>query len=148
MEIFQYKAMSLKKRHLSFRPCSTQTQLYNQRRWLVACNFGYTNYKNRFCTIREFNSRVWLITMVLIWAFVFDSIKKTCPCNIMEIIFSCKIENFIGTNLIFFLFLLKHRLWVHVRKLPHRGIQNIYCGCTLEPPRRGSSNEYPQSIFS
>ena len=25
--------------------------------------------------------------------------------------------------------------------------QNIDCGYTLEPPRRGSSNEYPQSMF-
>ena len=25
--------------------------------------------------------------------------------------------------------------------------QNIDCGCTLEPPGRGGSNEYPQSIF-
>ena len=25
--------------------------------------------------------------------------------------------------------------------------QNIDCGYTLEPPRRGGSNEYPQSIF-
>ena len=25
--------------------------------------------------------------------------------------------------------------------------QNINCGCTLEPPRRGGSNEYPQSMF-
>ena len=25
--------------------------------------------------------------------------------------------------------------------------QNIDCGCTLEPPRRGRSNEYPQSMF-
>ena len=33
--------------------------------------------------------------------------------------------------LIFFLFLL----------------QNIDCGYTLEPPRRGGSNEYPQSMF-
>ena len=32
---------------------------------------------------------------------------------------------------IFFLFLLK----------------NIDCGYTLEPPRRGHSNEYPQSMF-
>ena len=24
--------------------------------------------------------------------------------------------------------------------------QNIHCGYTLEPPRRGGSNEYPQSI--
>ena len=25
--------------------------------------------------------------------------------------------------------------------------QNIDCGYILEPPRRGGSNEYPQSIF-
>ena len=33
--------------------------------------------------------------------------------------------------IIFFLFLLK----------------NIDCGYSLEPPRRGGSNEYPQSMF-
>ena len=26
-------------------------------------------------------------------------------------------------------------------------LENIDCGYSLEPPRRGSSNEYPQSIF-
>ena len=26
-------------------------------------------------------------------------------------------------------------------------VQNIDCVCSLEPPRRGGSNEYPQSIF-
>ena len=26
--------------------------------------------------------------------------------------------------------------------------ENIYCGYSLEPPRRGGSNEYPQSLFS
>ena len=25
--------------------------------------------------------------------------------------------------------------------------QNIDCGCLLEPPRRGGSNKYPQSMF-
>ena len=25
--------------------------------------------------------------------------------------------------------------------------QNMDCGYTLEPPRRGGSNEYPQSMF-
>ena len=25
--------------------------------------------------------------------------------------------------------------------------QNVVCGYTLEPPRRGGSNEYPQSMF-
>ena len=30
----------------------------------------------------------------------------------------------------------------------HISAQNIYCGYSLEPPRRGGSNEYPQSMFS
>ena len=29
----------------------------------------------------------------------------------------------------------------------HISAQNIGCGYSLEPPRRGSSNEYPQSMF-
>ena len=29
----------------------------------------------------------------------------------------------------------------------HVSAQNIYCGYTLEPPLRGGSNEYPQSMF-
>ena len=29
----------------------------------------------------------------------------------------------------------------------HVSAQNIDCGYSLEPPRRGGSNEYPQSTF-
>ena len=29
----------------------------------------------------------------------------------------------------------------------HVSAQNIGCGYSLEPPRRGGSNEYPQSMF-
>ena len=29
----------------------------------------------------------------------------------------------------------------------HTSDQNINCGYSLEPPRRGGSNEYPQSMF-
>ena len=29
----------------------------------------------------------------------------------------------------------------------HVSAQNIDCGYSLEPPRRGGSNEYPQSMF-
>ena len=38
---------------------------------------------------------------------------------------------FTGVYIVFFLFLLK----------------NIDCGYSLEPPYRGGSNEYPQSMF-
>ena len=29
----------------------------------------------------------------------------------------------------------------------HISAQNIDCGYSIEPPRRGGSNEYPQSMF-
>ena len=29
----------------------------------------------------------------------------------------------------------------------HISAQNIHCGFSLEPPQRGGSNEYPQSMF-
>ena len=29
----------------------------------------------------------------------------------------------------------------------HVFVQNMDCGYSLEPPRRGGSNEYPQSMF-
>ena len=45
--------------------------------------------------------------------------------------FGCKNENFPWKNFDIFLIFA----------------QNIDCGYTLEPPRRGGSNEYPQSMF-
>ena len=59
-------------------------------------------------------------------------IRKTCPCNVYPLKPHFYIEKlgFAGICL-FFLFLL----------------QNIDCGYSLEPPRRGGSNEYPQSMF-
>ena len=44
---------------------------------------------------------------------------------------------------------------LYIVKLGFRGVyvvflisaQNIDCGYSLEPPRRGGSNEYPQSMF-
>ena len=62
----------------------------------------------------------------------FELITKTCRCNIQR--FLCRknqVENFIENVLIFFLIFAP----------------NIDCGYTLEPPRRGGSNEYPQSMF-
>ena len=34
-----------------------------------------------------------------------------------------------------------------LQKLKKNQIKNIDCGYSLEPPRRGRSNEYPQSVF-
>ena len=59
-------------------------------------------------------------------------IRKTCPCNEYPLkphFYIVKL-GYAGVYL-FFLFLL----------------QNIDCGYSLEPPRRGGSNVYPQSMF-
>ena len=45
--------------------------------------------------------------------------------------FGCKNDNFQWKNFDIFLIFA----------------QNIDCGYSLEPPRRGGSNEYPQSMF-
>ena len=60
------------------------------------------------------------------------NIRKTCPCSEYPLkphFYIVKL-GFAGVYL-FFLFLL----------------QNIDCGYTLEPPHRGGSNKYPQSMF-
>ena len=63
---------------------------------------------------------------------VFMSITKTCPCNIYPLEPHFYIEKLGHKGVyLFFLFLL----------------QNIDCGYSLEPPRRGGSNMYPQSMF-
>ena len=61
------------------------------------------------------------------------NIRKTCPCYIypLEPHFYIAKLGYAGVYL-FFLFLL----------------QNIDCGYSLEPPRQGGSNVYPQFMFS
>ena len=62
-----------------------------------------------------------------------ENIRKTCPCNEYPIkphFYIVKLGGNAGVHLFFIFF-----------------IQNIDCGYSLEPPRRGGSNEYPQSMF-
>ena len=39
------------------------------------------------------------------------------------------------------------KLQIKYSDIFHISAQNIDCGYSLEPPRRGGSNEYPQSMF-
>ena len=58
-----------------------------------------------------------------------DNITKTFPCNIDNFL-GAKNENFIRKKI----------------DICNIFAQNIDCGCKLEPPQRGGSNEYQQSI--
>ena len=58
------------------------------------------------------------------------TLRKQAYSNILKIL-SPKNENFLIKNSDIF----------------HISAQNIDCGYSLEPPRRGGSNEYPQSMF-
>ena len=72
------------------------------------------------------------------------SLRKHAYSNILKIL-PPKNENFqMKNSYIFSYFCSKHRLWVLVRTA---SAQNIDCGYTLEPPQRGGSNEYTQSMF-
>ena len=50
-------------------------------------------------------------------------------------------ENFTAIFFFFFFFSDKNS------DIFHMSAQNIVCRYSLEPPRRGGSNEYPQSMF-
>ena len=41
----------------------------------------------------------------------------------------------------------KMKIFNQKKDILHISAQNIDCGYSLEPPRRGGSNEYPQSMF-
>ena len=55
---------------------------------------------------------------------------------ITKIRLSKYLENFTSKT-----FQIKNLIFFHI------SAQNIDCGYSLEPPRRGGSNEYPQSMF-
>ena len=59
-----------------------------------------------------------------------DSLRKHAYSNILKILLQ-KNENF----------------HLKISDIFHISAQNIDCGYSLEPPRRGGSNEYPQFML-
>ena len=78
---------------------------------------------------------------------ILHTITKTCLYNFdpFKPHFYIVKLGFTGVYIIFLISAQKHRLWVLVRTAST--LKNIDCGYSLEPPRRGGSNEYPQSMF-
>ena len=75
----------------------------------------------------------FFVVVVVVVAVVFcrQSEEQCVPMYYTDFSFALKIENFQG--FFFHIFLIF--------------FQNIDCGYTLEPPRRGDSNANPQSMF-
>ena len=66
----------------------------------------------------------------LLYEYPFNTLRKHAYSNILKIL-QPKKE----------IFLIKNSDIFHI------SVQNIDCGYSLEPPRRGGSNEYPQYMF-
>ena len=66
----------------------------------------------------------------VVFIIIMNPLRKHAYTNILKI-FQPKKENF------------QVKIW----DIFHIPSQNIDCGYSLEPPRRGGSNEYPQSMF-
>ena len=73
---------------------------------------------------------MYIFNVCLVLHFVFKTLRKHVYSNILKIL-PPKNENF------------------HVKNsdICHISAQNIDCGYSLEPHRRGGSNEYPESMF-
>ena len=73
------------------------------------------------------------LTMIVFVAIMLHKVShyKNLPMQYTEFFLALKIEIFQLKNFDIFLIFA----------------QNIDCGYTLEPPQRGGSNEYPQSMF-
>ena len=89
----------------------------------------YNSYISNHVSIVNFN-----IIVVCVYYVAFKSIliTKTCLYNFdpLKPHFNIVKLGFTGVYIIFLI-----------------SAQNIDCGYSLEPPRRGSSNEYPQSML-
>ena len=89
------------------------------------CRRSYTVVKKQEA-VRMWNTKLRLYRLS---SYIYH--YENTPIQIYWKFYHQKNENFQIQNLIFFLFLLK----------------NTDCVYSLEPPRRGGSNEYPQSMF-
>ena len=96
---------------------------------IKSMNISHYNIGQAHGTIKLLSHRPLFYLSLYIDQYI---IRKTCQCNIYPLKPQFYIANlgYAGVYL-FFLFLL----------------QNIDCGYSLEPPRRGGSNVYPQSMF-
>ena len=99
---------------------------------LVVCHVGSTLYYLLAVKGSPSTAAVYVFIYSIILSSVWHAITKTCLYNFDPLkphFYIIKL-GFTGVYIIFLI-----------------SAQNIDCGYSLEPHRRGSSNEYPQSMF-
>ena len=67
--------------------------------------------------------------------------------NLLDNIFSLSLRKHAYSNILKILPSKNENFQIKNFYILHTPVQNIDCGYSLEPPRRGGSNEYPQSMF-
>ena len=82
--------------------------------------------------------------MFLLWRFKLDFTSSRSTTEICDCITKTCLYNFDPLKLQFYIVKLGY---AGIYIIFHISSQNIDCGYLLEPPRRGGSNEYPQSMF-
>ena len=101
------------------------------KEWSIAEKMSWLSWDlNPVCPDKKFNALTSEPKNRLSDAVVRDSLRKHAYSIIQKISLS-KTENF----------------QIKISDIFHISAQNIDCGYSLEPPRWGGSNEYPQSMF-
>ena len=95
-----------------------------ERLLLPNCSIAYSLLKRGYCNFKK--AAAWIFSIYGLF------IRKTCLYNVdpLKPHFYIVKLGFTGVYIIFRIF-----------------AQNIDCGYSLEPPHRGGSNKYPQSMF-
>ena len=73
--------------------------------------------------------------------------NRECGDQTASTSFSCSLRKHAYSNILRILPPKNQNFQMKTSCSSHISAQNIDCGYSLEPPRRGGSNEYPQSMF-
>ena len=84
-----------------------------------------------------------------IYQFIKSFLDIKCPFlrNMEPLTATTPLRNHAYSNILKTLQKKKENFQIKKSDIFRISAQNIYCGYSLEPPRRGGSNEYPQSMF-
>ena len=134
MKIARVKSLYKKTSNLNvgkYRPVSILSVVFKIIEKAISFSLKLIWSKTILFTITSVASEAFSLQILVFFIF-WITITKTCLYNFdpLKLHFYIVKLGFTGVYIIFLI-----------------SAQNIDCGYSLEPPRRGGSNEYPQSVF-